>query len=168
MSSSTITIDNQDWERYTDKYEGLLWTVARNISGDRAIADLETNYADLCVAALDSIRGFNKKTGESFDEMMGNTLFDKYTKTVLWNYKNKKGNYLKKRYALNSSALEIKDDFFPTSKSIGYSSSNLDSLLHKCGKFPQELINEICKNPDTIENCMDLIDECFEDDNIEI
>ena len=169
MSSSTITIDNQDWERYTDKYEGLLWTVARNISGDRAIADLETNYADLCVAALDSIRGFNKKTGESFDEMMGNILFDKYTKTVLWNYKNKKGNYLKKRYNINSSSVEIDSNcFLPETKTLGTCNTYMDSLLKKCSKIPKDYLDSVCKNPDTIEDCMEILDNCFDDANIDI
>ena len=162
-----IEIDDEEWALYTDKYESLMWTVARNISGDFAIADVETNYADLCVAALDSIRGFHKKTGECFSEMMGNILFDKYTKTVLWNYKNKKGNYLKKRYSLNSSSVEIGEDFSPPSKSVGTYNSHLDSLLDKCMKFPPELINEVCKNPDKIEECMDMIEECLEQASIE-
>jgi hypothetical protein len=159
----TITVSDNDWVRYSEKYEGLMWTIARKISGDRVIADLETNYADLCVAALDSIRGFHKKTGEDFPQMMDNTLFDKYTKTVLWNYKNKKGNYLKKRYSLNSSAVEIGEEFSPSSKSVGEYNSYMDSLLNKCGKFPKSLMDDVCKNPEKIEECMDLIAECFEE-----
>jgi len=166
--SNAIVIDNAEWGQYTDRYEGLMWTVARNISGDRAIADLETNYADLCVAALDSIRGFHKKTGDSFEEMMANNLFDKYTKTVLWNYKNKKGNYLKKRYNINSSSVEldpannISDD-----KAIGEYSKYMESLLNKCGKVPKDYLDSVCKNPDTIKDCMEILDNCFDDDNID-
>ena len=159
---NSITIDNEEWKQYQDKYEGLLWTVARNISGDRAIADLETNYADLCVAALDSIRGFHKKTGESYAQMMENPLFNAYTKTVLWNYKNKKGNYLKKRYALNSSSVEFDASYAPAdTKIIGSYNGYMESLLHKCEKIPKDVLNSICKNPDTIEDCMDLLDDCF-------
>ena len=166
--NNAIVIDNTEWGQYTDKYEGLMWTVARNISGDRAIADLETNYADLCVAAIDSIRGFHKKTGDSFEEMMENDLFDKYTKTVLWNYKNKKGNYLKKRYNINSSSVEldhtsnISDD-----KTVGEFSKYMESLLNKCGKVPKDYLDRVCKNPDTIKDCMEILDNCFDDDSIE-
>ena len=90
--SNAIVIDNSEWAQYTDRYEKLMWTVARNISGDRAIADLETNYADLCVAAIDSIR---------------------------------------------------------------------------CGKVPKDYLDRVCKNPDTIKDCMEILDNCFDDDNIE-
>ena len=159
---NSITIDNDEWKQYTEKYEGLMWTVARHISGDRAIADLETNYADLCVAALDSIRGFHKKTGEDFSQMMENILFDKYTKTVLWNYKNKKGNYLKKRYALNSSSVEFDPSYAPAdTKVVGSYNGYMESLLNKCEKIPKDVLDGVCKNPDTIEDCMDLLDDCF-------
>tara|TARA_Y100000310_G_C20542426_1_gene743958 strand:+ start:363 stop:791 length:429 start_codon:yes stop_codon:yes gene_type:complete len=139
-----------------------MWTVARHISGDPVLADLETNYADLCVAALDSIRGFNKKTGESFGEMIDNILFDKYTKTVLWNYKNKKGNYLKKRYTINSSAVEFAPEYTPTtSKSEGTSDFYMEALLDKCSKVPKNYLENVCQNPNSIENCMEILDECF-------
>ena len=166
--SNAIVIDNSEWAQYADRYEKLMWTVARNISGDRAIADLETNYADLCVAAIDSIRGFHKKTGESFEEMMGNILFDKYTKTVLWNYKNKKGNYLKKRYNINSSSVELDPNSnFSDDKTIGEYNKYMESLLNKCGKVPKDYLDKVCKNPDTIKDCMEILDNCFDDDNIE-
>lgn len=159
-----ITVNNEDWSRYTDKYEKLMWTVARNISGDRAIADLETNYADLCVAALDSIRGFHKKTGESFEEMMKNILFDKYTKTVLWNYKNKKGNYLKKRYNINSSSVELDSNInIADDNIIGSYNNYMESILNKCDKVSKEYLDDICKNPNLIEDCMEILDNCFDD-----
>lgn len=65
--------------------------ISRRISGDSVTCSIEDNYSDLCIAALNSITGFNIKTGEDFDQMMRNKLFDQYTKTVLWNAKNKKG-----------------------------------------------------------------------------
>ena len=167
--SNAIVIDNSEWSQYTGKYENLMWTVARNISGDRAIADLETNYADLCVAAIDSIRGFHKKTGDSFEEMMQNDLFDKYTKTVLWNYKNKKGNYLKKRYNINSSSVELEPGSnISDDKTIGSYNDYMESLLNKCGKVPKDYLDSVCKNPDRIDDCMEILDNCFNDDSIEI
>lgn len=54
-------------------------------------ASVEDNYSDLCIAALQSIEGFHKKTGKTFDEMFPLKLFDQYTKTCLWTMKAKKG-----------------------------------------------------------------------------
>jgi hypothetical protein len=39
-------------------------------------ASVEDNYAELCVAALESINGFNKKTGKSFEEMFETKYID--------------------------------------------------------------------------------------------
>ena len=94
--------------------------------------------------------------------MMDNILFDKYTKTVLWNYKNKKGNYLKKRYALNSSSVEFDASYAPAdTKVIGSYNGYIEALLNKCEKVPKDLLDRVCKNPNTIEDCMDLLDDCF-------
>lgn len=61
------------------------------ISGDSMTASLEDNYSDLCIAALESIKGFHKKTGLNFDQMIELKLFDQYTKTCLWTAKARKG-----------------------------------------------------------------------------
>ena len=37
----------------------------------------------------------------------------------------------------------------------------MESLLDKCEKIPKDVLNSICKNPDTIDDCMDLLDDCF-------
>lgn len=91
-------LTNEQWELYLVKYKNLMWTISHRISGDAVIANIEDNFSDLCVAALESMRGYQNKTGKTFDEYFGTELFDKYTKTVLWNSKNKKGkNITKKR-----------------------------------------------------------------------
>ena len=62
---------------------------------------------------------------------------------------------------------------YPTSnisddKTIGEFSKYMESLLNKCGKVPKDYLDRVCKNPDTIKDCMEILDNCFEDDNIEI
>src|SRR6056300_1544052 len=95
--NSMIQLTDKQWALYEERYGKLMHTIAMKISGDDAIANHEDNYADLCMAALESIEGFKKKTGEDFDEAINNKLFDQYTKTVLWNRKAKKGIPLSKK-----------------------------------------------------------------------
>ena len=116
----TIILTEQQWIRYEEKFGGLMNKIAHNISGDNAICCHTDNYADLRVAALDSINGFHRKTGDTFDEMMENPLFTKYTKTCLWNCKNSKGAKIQKKYGvtnafslmspLGETAFEIEDE----------------------------------------------------------
>ena len=84
-------LTDDQWRYYEQRYGKLMKMISSRISGDEALANPEDNYSDLCIAALESIEGFRKKTGESFDVAMNNKLFDQYTKTVLWNRKAKKG-----------------------------------------------------------------------------
>ena len=91
MMSDMNKLTNEQWNLYEKKYGRLMKLIAGKISGDEAIANPEDNYSDLCIAALESIEGFKKKTGECFDVAIENKLFDQYTKTVLWNRKAKKG-----------------------------------------------------------------------------
>ena len=86
-----IKITDEQWSIYLEKYDRLILTIARKISGDDAVANVDDNYADLCVAAINSIVAYNKKTGIAVDEFLTTKLFDQYTKTVLWNLKAKKG-----------------------------------------------------------------------------
>lgn len=86
-----IKITDAQWSVYLAKYDKLIWTIARKISGDDAVANVDDNYADLCIAAINSIVAYNKKTGFQVDDFLTTKLFDQYTKTVLWNFKAKKG-----------------------------------------------------------------------------
>ena len=58
-----MTVSNKQWEKIDKQYNGLLWTISHRISGDRAIASLEDNFADLQIVALEAVAGFEKKTG---------------------------------------------------------------------------------------------------------
>jgi len=77
------------------------------MSGDLALAHPDDNMSDLKIAAIESIKGFNVKTGQNFEEMMENKLFDQYTKTVLWNRKNKIGVKLTKRMPFQNKMVSI-------------------------------------------------------------
>ena len=100
----------QQWEFILGRYEKLIWKICHNISGDNAIASLEDNYQDLCIAALDAIRGFQKKTGEMPEDFLDTVLFGKYLKTCLWNHKNNKGAKITKKYPLTKKQVSMFDN----------------------------------------------------------
>ncbi len=93
-----------------ERYEKLIWKICHHISGDNAIANLEDNYQDLCIAALDAIRGFEKKTGEKVEDFLDSVLFGKYLKTCLWNHKNNKGAKIAKKYPLTKGTVPVFDN----------------------------------------------------------
>lgn len=84
-----------------------MWKIAHRISGDTMTASLEDNYSDLSIAAIESINGFHKKTGKSFDEMIQMKLFDQYTKTCLWTAKARKGIKLTERMPFRNKHISI-------------------------------------------------------------
>jgi len=71
------------------------------------LASIEDNFADLNIAAIESINGFHKKTGQTFDEMITNKLFDQYTKTCLWTAKARKGIKLSERMPFRNKHVSI-------------------------------------------------------------
>jgi len=104
-----MTVSNKQWEKIDKQYNGLLWTISHRISGDRAIASLEDNFADLQIVALEAVAGFEKKTGRKFDDFWGDKLFDQYIKTCLWNYKNNKGGKIAQRYNINRDVVSASE-----------------------------------------------------------
>jgi hypothetical protein len=91
-------ITEEQWLLYQKKYGSLLWKIARKISGDEAIANIEDNHADLCMAAINSIYAFRTLINVEIDGFLkevdddyNSRQFTKYTKTCVWNYKCKKG-----------------------------------------------------------------------------
>jgi|ETNvirnome_2_300_1030623.scaffolds.fasta_scaffold00218_23 hypothetical protein len=97
MHKVTLDVTAAQWEQYEEQYGRLMHSITRRISGDNAVANLEDNYAELCLAAIESINGFHRKTGQTFSEMWENPLFDKYTKTCLWHSKNNRGKKISKK-----------------------------------------------------------------------
>ena len=104
-----MTVNDEQWSLIHYKYSGLMWTISHKISGDAAISSPEDNYADLQIAALDAVAGFEKKTGRAFDEFWGDKLFDQYFKTCLWNMKNNKGKRIAKKYPLTKNTVNLGD-----------------------------------------------------------
>tara|TARA_R100001509_G_scaffold125700_1_gene79200 strand:- start:829 stop:1434 length:606 start_codon:yes stop_codon:yes gene_type:complete len=158
-----IKLTDKQWALYEERYGRLMHTIAMKISGDDAVANHEDNYADLCIAALESIEGFKKKTGQDFDEAIDNKLFDQYTKTVLWNRKAKKGIPLTKRmsfrnkhYSLDQAVTSIEQgggdqsshELIEDSRS-GYAASavELEDFTESQPDDVKKVINAIMKNP---------------------
>ena len=71
------------------------------------LASIEDNFSDLTIAAMESINGFNKKTGKQFDEMINMKLFDQYTKTCLWTAKARKGIKLSERMPFRNKHVSL-------------------------------------------------------------
>ena len=102
-----IELTTEQWDLYLKKYKNLMWRISHLISGDSMVASIEDNYSDLNIAAIESINGFHKKTGQSFDEMIETKLFDQYTKTCLWTAKARKGIKLSERMPFRNRHLSI-------------------------------------------------------------
>jgi hypothetical protein len=155
-----IQLTDKQWALYEERYGKLMHTIAMKISGDDAIANHEDNYADLCMAALESIEGFKKKTGEDFDVAINNKLFDQYTKTVLWNRKAKKGIPLTKKMDFRKNHHSL-DQAIPGSEyeqgthelipdnrsSFGASAVELEDFTKSQPDDVKKVINAILKNP---------------------
>ena len=155
-----IKLTDEQWALYEERYGRLMHTIAMKISGDDAVANHEDNYADLCIAALESIEGFKKKTGKDFDEAIDTKLFDQYTKTVLWNRKAKKGIPLTKKMSFRNSHvsldLDSAGDFGSGSlheriedpkASYDASSVDLEDFTKSQPEDVQKVMNAIIKNP---------------------
>ena len=150
-------IDANQWTKYETKYGKLMHKISRSISGDEVIAAAEDNYGDLCIAALDSIKGFNKKTGLSFDEMFGTKLFDQYTKTCLWHVKGNKGSKITKKYPITKHTVSLYDhpEVFSLS---GEENNSLDAedfltaLADGFTELEKNIVSAIVQNPEFVNN----------------
>ena len=125
-----VQLSEDQWNKYLKKYKNLMWKISHMISGDPTISSLEDNYADIMLAALESINGFNKKTGMSFDEMFTTKFFDQYTKTCLWTAKARKGNGIKKNYPVTNKKISLAVQENDTS-SIGVTEAYVDTIEGK-------------------------------------
>tara|TARA_R100001460_G_scaffold7006_3_gene18138 strand:+ start:1598 stop:2185 length:588 start_codon:yes stop_codon:yes gene_type:complete len=156
-----VSITNEDWALYEERYGKLMHTISMKISGDDAIANHEDNYADLCVAALESIDGFEKKTGEKFKEAINNKLFDQYTKAVLWNRKAKKGIPLSKRMEFTKKHKSIDyqygdslkaSELIPDNRCASLQpSAHLKEFIEDQSEDVKKVIDAIIKNPKNIK-----------------
>ena len=157
--SYMVELTDKEWALYEERYGKLMHTIAMKISGDDAIASHEDNYADLCIAALESIEGFEKKTGEKFKAAINNKLFDQYTKTVLWNRKAKKGiplskkmDFRNKHYSIdqdhaNGETQGLHDRIEDSRAQYGLSAIELEDFTNEQPEDVKKVINAIMGNP---------------------
>ena len=150
-------IDTDQWEMYETKYGKLMHKISRSISGDSVISEPEDNYGDLCIAALDSIKGFNKKTGQSFDDMFGTKLFDQYTKTCLWHVKGNKGAKITKKYPITKRTVSLYEhpEVFTLSGEDNNSMDAEDFLTSVSDGFSdleKQAVSAVVKNPEFIND----------------
>jgi len=152
-----MDLTDEQWALYEGRYGKLMWRISHMISGDHMLASLEDNYSDLCMAALESINGFHKKTGKSFDEMVKMKLFDQYTKTCLWTAKARKGikltqkmNFRNKHISLSDDIayLEIKD----SSSSASFRTIDALDTLNSLGDSAKPIIDAINSNDKIISS----------------
>lgn len=161
-----IKLTTEQWETYSKKYKNLMWSIAHRISGDNMLASIEDNYSDLCIAALESINGFHKKTGKTVDEMLQMKLFDQYTKTCLWTAKARKGVKLTERMPFRNAHISNHSDDGGTKPKIDIpdtrSSSNRFIRVDARDKYDsfskelKRLVNVISDNPEVMTASGDL------------
>ena len=158
-----MALTNEQWALYEERYGKLMHTISMKISGDDAVATPEDNYSDLCVAAIESVSGFEKKTGKSFDEAFDTKLFDQYTKTVLWNRKAKKGVPLTKRMNFRNKQVSLDSDPWSEDgnihQAIEDTKSNLDlsaidfkDFMKDQPKDVKKVVSAIIKDPNILAN----------------
>jgi len=158
-----MALTDEQWALYEERYGKLMHTISMKISGDDAVATPEDNYSDLCVAAIESVSGFEKKTGKSFDEAFDTKLFDQYTKTVLWNRKAKKGVPLTKRMNFRNKQVSLDSDPWSEDgnihQAIEDTKSNLDlsaidfkDFMKDQPKDVKKVVSAIIKDPNILAN----------------
>jgi hypothetical protein len=160
-------VSDKQWEAYLKKYDLLIWKISRKISGDPMLANIEDNYADLCIAALNSIVAFAKKEFIEIDTFLGENAnaqdasnFDKYTKTVLWYAKAKKGVPLSERMEFRSKLKSIsgelaepleKGDFDIADNSASGSTFEVIDLFEGEDPETHSVIKAILQDPSMID-----------------
>lgn len=128
----------------SEKYDKLIWSIARKISGDIATSSLEDNYADLWLAAFEAVEGFTKQNDYAngpVEDWIETKSFDKYLKTCLWNKKNHKGKQIANKYHIHRDTvpahleeiLNVSDTRFFSGDTCGYLLTG-----HAGGIFPYE------------------------------
>lgn len=142
-----------------------MWKIAHMISGDAMTASVEDNFSDLCIAALESINGYHKKTGKSFDEMIKSKLFDQYTKTCLWTAKARKGIKLTERMPFRNRHISLnfmredssaEFDIPDTSATARFSRVEVVDMYNSYNSKIKKLIDLLESNPELMTASGDL------------
>lgn len=140
-----------------DKYGKLIHKIGHNISGDIATCSHEDNTQDIWIAAMEAIRGYEKKEKIPFEEFWGTKGFDKYIKTCLWNLKNAKGAKVSKKYEItrdvvsvseNEEVLLLEDhDSCPNEHTRFY-----EEISDRMSPDLVSVVKELVENPDCIKS----------------
>ena len=154
-----IEIANDDWELYQDKFGDLISFIAQRITGDPMCCDYEENVQDLHVAAINSINGYYKKNkittaDMAVKEVIECPLFKQYTKTVLWNAKNQKGNKATKYKSFMMFSVDDLDNCVDLVEDKGNSVNDDDEAFTYFGKMlsneERSLLSVLVANPSLI------------------
>ena len=100
-------MNEKQMELIEQKYGKLIHKIGHWISGDNAISGHEDNTQDIWIAAMEAVRGYEKKETQTFDQFWGSKGFDKYIKTCLWNVKNSKGAKITKKFPVTRGTVEV-------------------------------------------------------------
>jgi hypothetical protein len=103
-------MNNKQMQLIEDKYGKLIHKIGHWISGDTAISSHQDNIQDIWIAAIEAIRGYEKKEAQTFEEFWGSKGFDKYIKTCMWNVKNSKGAKITKKFPITRGTVDIIDN----------------------------------------------------------
>lgn len=154
-----LEITDEQWDRYIKKYGNLMHKISRMIGGDSIIASPEDNFSELCMAAIESINGFHKKTGKTFDEMMPMKLFDQYTKTCLWTTKARKGTPISKKMPFRNKQVSMysldEEETVDIQDTSSISNMNLIDLIDSWRIMDQaskDVVKLILEDPDVLTN----------------
>jgi len=149
-------MNDKQLELIEAKYGKLIHKIGHWISGDTAISSHEDNTQDIWIAAMEAIRGYEKKENQTFDEFWGTRGFDKYIKTCLWNVKNSKGAKITKKFHITRNTVDIVDNEEVLQKEdIGFASPDTDIFLEEIQPMinddQQKLVREILEDPSYIK-----------------
>ena len=160
MPEQKLTIPDWWWDQYLKRYERLMYKIAHMISGDPTICSIEDNFGDLCVAAIESVEGFIKKTKRPLENLLNDKQFDQYTKTCLWKRKARKGLDIEKKRPIRkcvplkkeSDTGEELDLEFSSIACKGPSFSDIDIKdIFKMTEQNKEVLDIIVKNPSVLK-----------------
>jgi hypothetical protein len=155
-----IEIANDDWELYQDKFGDLISFIAQRITGDPMCCDYEENVQDLYIAAINSINGYYKKNkittaDMAVKEVIECPLFKQYTKTVLWNAKNYKGNKATKYKNFMPTSIDTidnKDDLVvdDTNKIVDSDDEVFNYFHKKFNDEERDLLSVLVAHPECV------------------
>jgi len=163
-----VIITNEDWAAYEEKFGKLMHYIGRRISGDPATCCPESNFQDLSIAAINSIVGYYRKNeltleDISVQEVIEDDNFAPWTKTILWNAKNKKGAHVTKRKNLTLSSVTLSEELVEAQSGGCYLPDEYDehvsSVLGKLEYLDKEELDGLFWKPSTVGTAINLFGE---------